>query len=75
MAVECIDRDAAYVLDDLLYNESDLTLEGHYTDTHGYTEINFAAFVILLGILVGIGFESFLFLVFPLFFSLCRYLS
>ena len=27
-----------------LYHESDLDLEEHYTDTHGYTEINFAAF-------------------------------
>ena len=29
------------------YNESDLELEEHYTDTHGYTEINFAAFAML----------------------------
>jgi len=42
--IECTDRDAAFVLDGLLYNESDLELEEHYTDTHGYTEINFAAF-------------------------------
>ncbi len=46
-AIECTDRDAAYVLDGLLYNESDLALEEHYTDTHGYTEINFAAFAML----------------------------
>ena len=45
--IECTDRDAAFVLDGLLYNESDLTLEEHYTDTHGYTEINFAAFAML----------------------------
>lgn len=45
--IECTDRDAAYVLDGLLYNESDLALEEHYTDTHGYTEINFAAFTML----------------------------
>jgi TnpA family transposase len=45
--IECTDRDAAYVLDGLLYNESDLPLEEHYTDTHGYTEINFAAFAML----------------------------
>ena len=45
--IECTDRDAAYVLDGLLYNESDLALEEHYTDTHGYTEINFAAFGML----------------------------
>ena len=45
--IECTDRDAAFVLDGLLYNESDLNLEAHYTDTHGYTEINFAAFAML----------------------------
>ena len=45
--IECSERDAAYVLDGLLYNESDLSLEEHYTDTHGYTEINFAAFAML----------------------------
>ena len=28
----------------MLYHESDLDLEEHYTDTHGYTEIDFAAF-------------------------------
>lgn len=36
-----------YAQDGLLYNESDLELEEHYTDTHGYTEINFAAFAML----------------------------
>jgi TnpA family transposase len=35
------------VLDRLCYNESDLELEEYYTDTHGYTEINFAAFAML----------------------------
>jgi TnpA family transposase len=45
--IECTDRDAAFVLDGLLYNESDLDLKEHYTDTHGYTEINFAAFAML----------------------------
>jgi TnpA family transposase len=45
--IECTDRDAAFVLDGLLYNESDLDLEEHYTDTHSYTEINFAAFAML----------------------------
>ena len=45
--IECTDRDAAFVLDGLLYNENDLPLEEHYTDTHGYTEINFAAFAML----------------------------
>lgn len=45
--IECNERDAPYVLDGVLYNESDLLLEEHYTDTHGYTEINFAAFAML----------------------------
>jgi TnpA family transposase len=47
MPIECTDRDSVFVLDGLLYNESDLELEEHYTDTHGYTEINFAAFAML----------------------------
>lgn len=47
LPIECTDRDAPYVLDGMLYNESDLALEEHYTDTHGYTEINFAAFALL----------------------------
>jgi TnpA family transposase len=47
MPIECTYRDSAFVLDGLLYNESDLELEEHYTDTHGYTEINFAAFAML----------------------------
>lgn len=45
--IACTDRDAPYVLDGLLYNESDLPLHEHYTDTHGYTENNFAAFAML----------------------------
>jgi Tn3 transposase DDE domain len=45
--IECTDRDAAFVLDGLLYNESELEIEEHYTDTHGYTELNFAAFGML----------------------------
>jgi len=47
LPIECQERDGGYVLDGLLYNESDLDLEEHYTDTHGYTEINFAAFTML----------------------------
>jgi TnpA family transposase len=47
LPIECTDRDSAFVLDGLCYNESDLELEEHYTDTHGYTEINFAAFAML----------------------------
>lgn len=45
--IECTDRDAPYVLDGVLYNESDLPLEEHYTDTHGFTENNYAAFAML----------------------------
>ncbi len=47
LPIECTDRDAAFVLDGLLYNESELEIEEHYTDTHGYIEINFAAFAML----------------------------
>ena len=47
LPIECQERDGGYVLDGVLYNESDLDLEEHYTDTHGYTEINFAAFTML----------------------------
>lgn len=35
-------RDATYVLDGLLYHESDLQIREHYTDTSGYTEQVFA---------------------------------
>jgi TnpA family transposase len=42
--IECTERDAPYVLDGLLYHESELDPEEHYTDTHGYVELNFAAF-------------------------------
>ncbi len=41
---DCADRDAPFVLDGLLYNESDLDIQEHYTDTHGFTDTNFAAF-------------------------------
>jgi TnpA family transposase len=44
LAKEATDRDSSKVLDGHLYNVSDLEIEEHYTDTHGYTEINFAAF-------------------------------
>ena len=47
LPIECTYRDAAFVLDGLLYNESEHEIEEHYTDTHGYTEINFAAFAML----------------------------
>src|SRR5687768_17062257 len=42
--IECTERDAPYVLDGLLYNESVVDPQEHYTDTHGYIELNFAAF-------------------------------
>lgn len=45
--IECFNRDSSYLLDGILYNESDLELEEHYTDTHGYTELNFAAFAMI----------------------------
>jgi hypothetical protein len=44
---EATDRDSSKVLDGHLYNVSDLEIEEHYTDTHGYDEINFAAFAML----------------------------
>ncbi len=47
LAKETTDRDSSKVLDGHLYNVSDLEIEEHYTDTHGHTEINFAAFAML----------------------------
>src|SRR5215469_12141500 len=35
-------RDATYVLGGLLYHESDLRIEEHYTDTAGFTDHVFA---------------------------------
>ena len=35
-------RDATYVLDGLLYHESELRIEEHYTDTAGFTDHVFA---------------------------------
>jgi len=35
-------RDATHVLDGLLYNESDLRIDEHYTDTAGFTDHVFA---------------------------------
>jgi TnpA family transposase len=35
-------RDATYVLDGLLYHESDLRIQEHYTDTSGFTDHVFA---------------------------------
>jgi TnpA family transposase len=45
--IECTERDAPYVLDGILYNESDLDIEEHYSDTHGFMEINFTAFAMV----------------------------
>ncbi|RAX48213.1 Tn3 family transposase [Arthrobacter sp. AQ5-05] len=36
------ERDATYVLDGLLYHESDLAIQEHYTDTAGFTDHLFA---------------------------------
>jgi TnpA family transposase len=47
LPIECTNRDSGFVLDGVLYNESELDLQEHYTDTHGYTDINFAAFAML----------------------------
>jgi TnpA family transposase len=40
-------RDATYVLDGILDNETELPVEGHTTDTAGYTELVFALFDLL----------------------------
>lgn len=38
-------RDATHVLDGLLYHESDLHIEEHYTDTTGFTDHVFACVI------------------------------
>jgi TnpA family transposase len=40
-------RDATYVLDEILDNETELSIVEHTTDTAGYTEIVFALFDLL----------------------------
>jgi TnpA family transposase len=40
-------RDATHVLDGLLYHESDLRIEEHYTDTAGFTDHVFAMMSLL----------------------------
>ena len=45
--IECTDRDAPVVLDGVLSHERALDLDAHDTDTHGYTEINVAAFALV----------------------------
>jgi TnpA family transposase len=43
--VVCVtERDATYVLNEILANETDLPLVEHTTDTHGYSDLNFALF-------------------------------
>jgi TnpA family transposase len=41
-AISAGDREATHVLDGLMYHESDIQIEEHYTDTNGYTEQVFA---------------------------------
>lgn len=41
-AISCSPREALYVLDGLLENNTILQIKAHTTDTHGYTEIIFA---------------------------------
>jgi TnpA family transposase len=38
------DREAHYVLDEILGNATDLPITEHATDTHGVTLVNFALF-------------------------------
>lgn len=40
--IHALVRDSTYVLDGLLYHESDLRIEEHYTDTAGFTDHVFA---------------------------------
>jgi len=47
LAKEATDKDTSKVLDGHLYNVSDLDPDEWYFDTGAYTEINFAAFVML----------------------------
>ena len=47
LQIERTDRDAPYVMDGELYNESDLVIEEHYVDSYSYTEINHAGFAVI----------------------------
>ncbi|WP_162074352.1 Tn3 family transposase, partial [Chryseobacterium fistulae] len=38
------ERESTFTLNDILANETDLPLHEHTTDTHGYTDLNFALF-------------------------------
>jgi TnpA family transposase len=42
IAISCAEREATYVVDGLLYNDTELNPEFHSTDTHGYTDHIFA---------------------------------
>lgn len=42
--ISATERDATYVLDEILNNETDLSILEHTTDTHGYSDLIFALF-------------------------------
>lgn len=42
--ISSTERDASYVLDEILTNETDLDIMQHTTDTHGYSDLIFALF-------------------------------
>lgn len=42
--ISATERDATYVLDEILNNETDLSILEHTTDTHGYSDLLFALF-------------------------------
>ena len=42
--ISSTERDAPYVLDEILTNETELTILEHTTDTHGYSDLIFAFF-------------------------------
>jgi TnpA family transposase len=42
--ISSTERDATYVLDEILTNETDLDIMQHTTDTHGYSDLIFALF-------------------------------
>lgn len=42
--ISATERDATYVLDEIMANETDLDILEHTTDTHGYTDLLFAFF-------------------------------
>lgn len=41
------ERDATYLLDEILGNETELVIVEHATDTHGYTDLVFGLFDLL----------------------------